>query len=56
MPTILFEDALQELFTDLHHSKHFADGKEISDALLEKNPAKRLSVDQLLRKYYQNPE
>ncbi|MGB0840434.1 MAG: trehalase family glycosidase, partial [Chitinophagales bacterium] len=36
--TIVIEDALQELFTDLHASKLFADGKVISDVVLKASP------------------
>lgn len=43
MPTITFEEELKELFTDLHHSKLFADGKEIADAELIVPPAEVLT-------------
>jgi len=43
MPTISFENDLQELFTDLHEAKLFADGKDISDAVLSDPPALILS-------------
>ena len=36
--TIQIEQALQELFTDLHHSGLFSDGKVISDAVLQQAP------------------
>lgn len=38
MRTFVCEDALAELFTDLHHARLVADGKEISDAVLRKPP------------------
>lgn len=44
MPTISIEKDLQELFTDLHHAKLFADGKEISDAVLKSSPEYVLSL------------
>jgi len=39
MPSVLFEQELGELFTDLHHSGLFADGKAISDAIFHQSPS-----------------
>jgi len=38
MSAVILEEALQELFYDLHDSGLFADGKEISDAVLSDSP------------------
>ncbi len=50
MPSINFEEALEELFTDLHLSGLFADGKEIADAILTKPPSEVLKNYRLQKK------
>lgn len=44
MPSIRFEQALEELFTDLHHAKLFPDGKVISDATFDIPPVDLLAI------------